>query len=648
MAEIWLAHQEGPAGFAKQIVIKKILPHLSDDQKFVEMFLDEARLAAQLSHPNIGQIFDLGEVEGQYFIAMEFIDGWDLERVIERASQLGRSIPPEICARIMADACTALDYAHSWVDPRGEHAGLVHRDVSPQNILVTRQGVVKLVDFGVAKARTSSHKTQTGAVKGKLSYMSPEQITAKELDGRSDIFALGIVLYEVLTTQRPFGHESELLAVTSILNDVQRRPQELNAEVPEALEAVIERALMKRREDRFPTAGEMQVALEHALHAMGRVLTSKDVGAYLADLFSDAPSDNWSARAPSGPRHRAQAGLDTTLPHHQASAETGVLGDRSAYAASNDEPASSGRSAAVLAVLLLLFLGIVGGGGFAVWKFFVEPTLAATAATDGPGSEGDAAPSEAVAAVTPTEATQTGTSTTPPGTPPDPTGETPPPTPDGPTANDAVAGTPTDDPGAGGPDEPTTEEPGAGEAAVENAKPQEGPGDTGNAEAGQAPDGGEAAPPVVDPPATERPDERTPSEATGTATTPSDSGDAEGAAEEPNTQTPDSVAAVDVPTDREPASRDSGGYLGGGRDAGTRDRTAEQRATRPGTVQVVVTRGGRSTVFAGSQRLGEVSGSGRFDLPPGSHRIRVVPATGDEHTETVRVTSGATTRVTVR
>lgn len=290
MAEIWLGHQQGPANFEKQVVIKKILPHLAEDPKFIEMFLDEARLAAKLSHANIVQIFDLGDADGDYFIAMEFIDGHDVHALIERATAVGATFSPAVAARIVADACVGLDYAHTFRDRDGTPVQLVHRDVSPQNILVSNDGIVKLVDFGVAKAATSSHKTQTGAVKGKLSYMSPEQIGGNRIDGRSDIFALGIVLYELVTGRRPFGHESELLAITAILNEHPPRPCEVVYNMPPELEAVILKALEKDPEQRYQSASEMQLALEHVLRRMGAILTPREVRTYIDDLFSESPS----------------------------------------------------------------------------------------------------------------------------------------------------------------------------------------------------------------------------------------------------------------------------------------------------------------------------------------------------------------------
>ena len=290
MAEIWFAQQAGVAGFQKDLVIKRILPHIADDQAFVEMFLDEARLAAKLSHPNIVQIFDLGESNGDYYIAMEYIDGYDLENIVERAVQLNRPIHSAIIARIIADACVGLAHAHEFVTTEGVHLKLVHRDISPQNILVSKNGIVKIVDFGVAKAATSQHKTQTGAVKGKLSYMSPEQIAGKNLDGRSDLFALGIVLYELLTNLRPFGHESELMAVTAIMGHQPQAPSNLVLDLPVVLEQIVLKALEKDVIMRFSNAREMQRALEHYLLSAGILLSQQDVADYIKDLFSEHPT----------------------------------------------------------------------------------------------------------------------------------------------------------------------------------------------------------------------------------------------------------------------------------------------------------------------------------------------------------------------
>ncbi|MBH24170.1 MAG: hypothetical protein CMH57_06900 [Myxococcales bacterium] len=301
MAEIWLAEQQGPAGFAKTLVIKRILPHLADDSKFVEMFLDEARLAAKLEHPNIVRISDLGLADGSYFIAMEFIDGPDLDYIVERAAQLGTRVPLPIAARIMADSLAGLEFAHTFVDEQGAPMNLVHRDISPHNILVNKAGVAKIVDFGVAKAASSTHKTQTGAIKGKFAYMSPEQIANNPLDGRSDVFAMGIVLYELTTNKRPFGEEGDLMAVTAILTKPPINPRELVTGFPPEMEQIIMKALAKNRDQRYPSAKAMQQDLEKFIFSTGSFVGQSDVAGYLKDLFSDSPSMLGGQKAPELP-----------------------------------------------------------------------------------------------------------------------------------------------------------------------------------------------------------------------------------------------------------------------------------------------------------------------------------------------------------
>ena len=290
MAEIWLAHREGPAGFSKRLVIKRILPTMSQDEKFREMFLDEARVAANFEHPHIVRVFELGEVDGTYFIAMEYVDGPDLDYIIERATQLATNVPPIIAARIVADALAGLDYVHNITDSQGEEMGLVHRDISPHNVMVTQSGVVKVCDFGVAKASNSKHKTQAGTVKGKFAYMSPEQIAAKPLDGRSDLFAMGIVLYELSTNQRPFGEADELLAVTAILTQKPQDPTQFVEDFPADLNAVIQRALSKNRDERYASAREMQADLEAYIQSAGELVSARHIAEYVSDLISEAPS----------------------------------------------------------------------------------------------------------------------------------------------------------------------------------------------------------------------------------------------------------------------------------------------------------------------------------------------------------------------
>ncbi|RKG60076.1 serine/threonine protein kinase [Corallococcus sp. CA054B] len=276
MAEVFLAKAAGPRGFEKTLVLKRILPHLAEDEAFVEMFLGEAQLAARLDHPNVVQIFDFGEVDGSYFLAMEYIDGPTLRRLIKRSAELKQPLPPGVCAKMVAAAAEGLAFAHELADAEtGAPLGLVHRDISPENVLVSRQGAVKVVDFGIAKVAGQSHRTATGVVKGKVAYMPPEQLQARPMDGRVDVYALGIVLYELLTGKRPFEATTDVSMMQAILFEpfvpaVQRRP-----DLPEAMQRILEKALAKDREQRYPDCRAFQADLERFVLSLG-----EPVGAY--------------------------------------------------------------------------------------------------------------------------------------------------------------------------------------------------------------------------------------------------------------------------------------------------------------------------------------------------------------------------------
>ena len=263
MAEIWLAEQRGPGGFNKELVIKRILPHLADEGQMTQMFMDEARLVAQLTHRNIGQVYELGEHDGEYYIAMEFIDGFDLADLQEALQKRGTSLPIAYAAKIIADILAALDYAHNFTDRDGNPVGLIHRDVSPHNVLISNEGDVKLVDFGVAKAEQNSHKTETGAVKGKFAYMAPEQIENKKLDRRVDIFSVGTLFFELLTGRKPFGDDLKAVSMIISLDSPVPDPRDFRKDIPEPVAKIILGALTKDRDKRFSTAAEM----EHEIHA---------------------------------------------------------------------------------------------------------------------------------------------------------------------------------------------------------------------------------------------------------------------------------------------------------------------------------------------------------------------------------------------
>jgi serine/threonine protein kinase len=254
------------------------------------MFLNEAKIAARFNHPNIAQIYDLGETGGQYFIAMEFIHGEDLGRVMRRAWSTGQWVARHIALRIVADACQGLYYAHTRLDERGQPLRVVHRDISPQNILISFDGAVKVVDFGIAKASDQVSNTKSGAIKGKFAYMAPEQAAGKPLDGRSDIFALGLVLYELITGVRPLKRDSELATLQAALECKIDAPSAV-AEVPHELDDIVMRALAKAPDDRYSDAREFSRAIEQFLLNAKELATSGEVSELMGALFADRLSE---------------------------------------------------------------------------------------------------------------------------------------------------------------------------------------------------------------------------------------------------------------------------------------------------------------------------------------------------------------------
>jgi serine/threonine protein kinase len=287
MAEIWLARQSGLAGFNRFVVIKRILSHLSEQSTFVDMFLDEARTSALLNHPNAVQIYDLGREGEAYFIAMEYIAGENLSAIAWRGTQREQPLPIQLAVRIIVDASKALHYAHHLRSSDGRWLRIVHRDVSPQNILVTYDGEVKVVDFGIAKAATRSEHTKTGMLKGKFSYMSPEQCLGAPVDMRADVFALGILLYEMCTGHRLFKHESELMILDMITKRAVVPPSSLAPHVPAELERIILRALQKEASDRYPHARALQQDLEAFLRSHPGPSSHADLASHMRSLFQD-------------------------------------------------------------------------------------------------------------------------------------------------------------------------------------------------------------------------------------------------------------------------------------------------------------------------------------------------------------------------
>jgi eukaryotic-like serine/threonine-protein kinase len=277
MAEVFRAESKGLEGFRKQVAIKRVLPHLGRNSKFISMFLDEARLSAQLSHSNCVQVFDIGVRDDAYFIVMEFVDGASLKAIATSVSGKGQTLPIPMAAYLAHEICKGLSYAHDLPDRTGEPLGLVHRDVSPPNVLVTKHGEVKIVDFGLAKARSQLEPSEPGIIKGKFAYLSPEAALGDEVDCRADIFAVGIILWELLASRRLFAGDSDV----QILHKVQAAKvtpiSQINRRVPPELERIVHRALAGHRDERYATARELGQDLSHFMFRFAQPVSGYDI-----------------------------------------------------------------------------------------------------------------------------------------------------------------------------------------------------------------------------------------------------------------------------------------------------------------------------------------------------------------------------------
>ncbi len=286
MAEIFRAKATGEVGFEKEVAIKRILPHMATDREFVDMFIDEARTVAQLSHSNICQIFEFGQIDGTYFIAIELVEGKDLRDMMVYHRRLRCPMPVNIVIQVIGKACEALDYAHTSRDSGGSPMHIVHRDVSPQNILVSYLGQVKLIDFGIAKAMGRLTKTQAGSIKGKFSYMSPEQVQAHPVDHRSDIFAAGTVLWECLTNHRLFKGDNEIVTMQLVRKAEITPPSQLNREVPADLDTIVLKALAADPEERYQTAGDLLDDLEEFAIRADLTCASSELSSWIQETFA--------------------------------------------------------------------------------------------------------------------------------------------------------------------------------------------------------------------------------------------------------------------------------------------------------------------------------------------------------------------------
>jgi serine/threonine protein kinase len=286
MASVWLARQHGKHGFEKLVAVKTILPLYANDLRFQQMFLDEARIASGIEHPNVAQILDLGEEKEVLYLAMEWVDGDSLSKLFRAAEKSSQTLPIGIICRILADTCAGLHAAHELHDKNGELLNVVHRDVSPQNILVSTKGQVKLIDFGIAKARDRvAGDTNTGFLKGKILYMAPEQALGRPVDRRADVWAIGTVLYHMLAGVPPFEGANQLATLHLLTQEAPLPP--LPSHIPEPVVEVVRRALVRDPESRIANADELQRLLERAMRESGQTAIQTDVAAFVNKQLVD-------------------------------------------------------------------------------------------------------------------------------------------------------------------------------------------------------------------------------------------------------------------------------------------------------------------------------------------------------------------------
>jgi serine/threonine-protein kinase len=284
MAEVYIAESAGIEGFKKRVAIKRVLPHLSEKKRFIAMFLDEARLSAQLSHSNVAQVFDIGVGDNTYFIVMEYVDGADLKQVIKHQRDMGRPFPIEAAVYIIVKMCEGLSYAHEALAPDGKRLYAVHRDISPPNVLISKFGEVKIVDFGLAKASTQLEKSEAGIIKGKFSYLAPEAAHGHEVDHRADIFAVGIILWEMLAGRRMFQGKSDYDTVKLVQQAEFTPISQLNGEADATLDAILRRALARDMGDRYDSARELGLDLTRYLYKKAKPVSAFDI----ADIVEHA------------------------------------------------------------------------------------------------------------------------------------------------------------------------------------------------------------------------------------------------------------------------------------------------------------------------------------------------------------------------
>ena len=375
MAQLYRAKIIGVEGFEKFIAIKQILPHLAHEEELITSFIDEAKLAALLNHQNVVQIYDFGSMENSYFITMEFLFGKDLRAVNAKAKEKGTPVSLENALYLISKVCAGLDYAHKLKDFQGKSLNIIHRDISPQNIFLTYEGDVKIVDFGIAKAASQSTITQVGMIKGKVAYMSPEQAAGKVIDHRSDIFATGILLYELVAGGRMFKGD-DTLQILSKVREAEFTPLgTLKGGLPEKLYDIVAKALAKEPEDRYQSCADMQADIEECIFRLNLRPSGRSLAEYLKLLFAEEieaegkrMADAADAGAASDRAQEAESerrSVDT--PPAQKPPAPKAEPAPPAKAAPKErpkpaEPAKGGKKGVLAAVAGVAVLALLGGG----------------------------------------------------------------------------------------------------------------------------------------------------------------------------------------------------------------------------------------------------------------------------------------------